>query len=347
MKKIAILFAVLVSALNLTYGQDFSVRTKEGNTLYFSITDTTGRTVAVVPLKNYALKSAMPEGKLTIPGTVVYKEKKYTVTSIAPRAFSGAESLEFVSIPSTVDSIGFFAFAGCTSLNSLVLPAGRPEIGDGAFSECNSLSNISFGSDWDEIDFNVFSECAALSAVYIPAKVRKISNLKNIVVLGAITVDPNNPYFSSIDGLLYSKAGDVLYACPSARKGRLEIPSGTKTILDGAFRDCNGLEEICLPETIRNFSYAEFCGCSYLATLEIRANIPPMTARYDGSAVFAILSSNPALKILVPANNIEIYRVLNYNLSGRYETMNGTDARDCTADELLGKKNIGKIKNNR
>ena len=75
-------------------------------------------------------------GDVSIPSTVAYNGKTYSVTSIGRRAFSGFISLTSVAIPEGVTSIGDNAFYGCTGLTSVTIPGSVTSIGYDAFSHC-------------------------------------------------------------------------------------------------------------------------------------------------------------------------------------------------------------------
>lgn len=70
----------------------------------------------------------------TIPSTVTYKEKTYTVTELGAQLFKDELLLSVVTIPDTINVIGDQAFYG-TNLESLTLPEGLETIGDLAFCD--------------------------------------------------------------------------------------------------------------------------------------------------------------------------------------------------------------------
>lgn len=66
--------------------------------------------------------------------------------------------------------------------------------------------------------------------------------------LTEIKVDPENPYFSEKDGVVFSKDGTKLIMFPSGRSGDYQIPDGTVSVGDYAFYYCVNVSSITVPE---------------------------------------------------------------------------------------------------
>ena len=70
----------------------------------------------LIPKGNVAEVKSIPDsytGELTIPGTVIYNDVTYSVTSIGSNAFKQCRGLTSVNIPNSVTSIGYNAFSYC------------------------------------------------------------------------------------------------------------------------------------------------------------------------------------------------------------------------------------------
>lgn len=80
-------------------------------------------------------------GTLTIPSTVSYNGKTYSVTSIGDYAFYGCAELNSVTIGNSVTSIGFSAFCDCTSLTDIDIPNSVILIGGSAFDRTQWYDN--------------------------------------------------------------------------------------------------------------------------------------------------------------------------------------------------------------
>ena len=344
-KNILTLCLLLFSASQFLLGQNFSASFKNGDKLYFCVTDTLKKTVGIARLKTLdELQPTSPKGKLEIPDSVVYKGTSYQVTSIGEKAFSGADKMTFVSIPSSVDHIGNCAFEGCVALEGVVFPSQQPQFGNDVFKDCCSISSVSIGGDWQSVDCSLFADSYHLEELYIPARVRKITNFKKLSMLNRVSVDPNNAYFSSKDGLLYTKDGATLLGCPTQKAGPIVLPDGTEKIYDGAFDACVQLTEICLPQSLYDFSYTAFEQCLNLVTLIFLAEVPPTTAKWNGFDVFSILPPNAALKIEVPSDALQLYRLTLCNKPGEYKTKSGGHQQTLMTENLASKESIHKIK---
>lgn len=125
---------------------------------------------------------------VTIPASVTYKEKTFTVTSVSERLFTdnadlksltvlaevteipaefcyGCTALESVELPATVATIGDKAFFGCAALKGIQLPADLATIGESAFQHCQVLTEIEFGDKLTDIKAAAFKNCSALAKV--------------------------------------------------------------------------------------------------------------------------------------------------------------------------------------
>ena len=145
-----------------------------------------------------------------IPTTI----NRVSVTSIGDWAFSDYGNLTSITIPDSVTSIGRYAFEGCTSLTSVVIPDSVTSIGDSAFTNCDSLTSVTIPVSVTEIDNDAFFNCDGLTA---------------------IEVDPNNPAYSSVDGVLFDKEQTILLQCPEnkfdADASTYSIPDSVTTIV--------------------------------------------------------------------------------------------------------------------
>ena|GEM_PF-2975380 len=85
----------------------------------------------------------------------------------------------------------------------------------------------------------------------------------------AINVDAENPYFSSLDGILYNKNKTELIQVPakySFTDGDFTVLSSVEKISSEAFYKCTGLKTITFPESLSSIGENAFTGCSNLTS---------------------------------------------------------------------------------
>ncbi len=97
---------------------------------------------------------------------------------------------------------------GCSGLTSITIGNGVTSIGDGAFGFCTGLTSIAIGSGVTRIGDAVFERCTNLTA---------------------ITVDTNNSFYSSVNGVLFDKGQTTLIRYPGIG-GIYTIPSSVTSI---------------------------------------------------------------------------------------------------------------------
>lgn len=175
-----------------------------------------------------------------------------TVTEIENGAFMDFYSLEYIYIPDSVIKIGDDAFNGCSQLTSISIPYSVKEIGNNAFYYCSNLQSVSLIEGLESIGDYAFACDYALSNVTLPNSLSDISPtaFKSCENFCEYITDINNPYFSVIDGVLYSKDKTKLVSYPTGKKGNeYSVLQGTESIGDYAI-SCNNLESVYIPQSV-------------------------------------------------------------------------------------------------
>lgn len=347
MKRLILLAALLCGA-RCAEAHDFVV-TLDGQKVYFNIKSQKNRTAEVT--YNGSIAGGQPtdyEGELTIPARVKHDDQIYTVVGVGAKAFSGAERLTGVVFPLGITSIGDFAFEGCTSLSKIIFPGNAVKFGQGVFFKCDKIQDLSFGSEWREVDLRMFRWSDSLRVITFPAKLERIQNLKSLKQLERVVVDVNNARFTTVDGVLYNKSGEILYGCPRAYRGKLQIAEGVKRVTPGALIDCVLLEQVDLPASLEQISFREFSRMPLLRAILFRAAQPVMTAKADGRDCFVLQVQHPDVALVVLKQARDAYREALVQQSGQYTERDGSipylveQAKMPAARQLVAVKDFSK-----
>ena len=169
-----------------------------------------------------------------------------------------------ISIPATVtNGSGTYAVVGiggdnvdgfneCEILTSVVIPEGVETIGKKAFSECPNLVSVTIPSTVEEVDHS-FSRCPKLTT---------------------ITVDSSNPYFCSVDNVLFTKDMKTLVQYPCGVSAtEYKIPSTVTTIREEAFAESPNLVSVTIPDSVTTIVEQAFEKCMALTSITIPSSV--------------------------------------------------------------------------
>ena len=91
--------------------------------------------------------------------------------------------------------------------------------------------------------------------------------------LTSVTVERDNPTYSSVDGVLYDKLKTMLILCPEARRGTVVIPDTVKHIGSYSFCSCGELESVIIPSCVNCNGACAFTDCSKLVSVVIPSSV--------------------------------------------------------------------------
>lgn len=95
-----------------------------------------------------------------------------------------------------------------------------------------------------------------------------------------------NEYFKTIDGILYTKDGEVLIKCPMGRTGDINIPDGTKVIEMSAFEDCH-ISSVVMPDSLINIEARAFNNCQKLEHVDFGHGITRIGSPCGGKIFYS------------------------------------------------------------
>ena len=236
-----------------------------------------------------------PGGIVTLPESLI----GLPVTCIGNDVFQNSYSLTCVAIPGGITTIGNSAFAGCyrltnaviavgvasigdqafawSGLTSVIIPGSVTSVGNSAFQDCFSLANAVIAVGVTTIGDQAFQNTGLISVI-IPRSVTYVGNYAfsstgvEPAGLKSITVDAQDPFYSSLNGVLFDKMQTTLIQYPGAVGGSYTIPDGVTSIGVGAFMACRNLNSVTIPGSVTNIG--DYAFAYFLASVYFKGNAP-------------------------------------------------------------------------
>lgn len=261
-----------------------------------------------------------------------------------------------LDIPDGVTEIRAFAFY-YGRLSSVNIPDSVTRIGGSAFANCNGLTNVTVGNGVISLDDRQFYGCYSLKSITIGRGVEDIWRPYEVLggcrLLSNIVVDPDNAYYMSLNGDLYTKDGKTIlrYAI-----GKVEptynVPAGITTIGVGAYSGQNNsdrggivdlsisqdvetvgamafehndnLKTVWIGGRVKTLEGSAFSSCTYLEKVDIVASLTKIEnqafSHCTALKTFTILQSTP------PECDSQIFIYCTQDLLSIYVSLPSIDA---------------------
>lgn len=226
------------------------------------------------------------------------------VERIGNEAFRHCGRLTAATFPASLRYIGDSSFGGC-DLSYFSTQATDYVIGAGAFYQnrnmkaayglenASEIRTIAFAFTDLRGDVTISPHChyepGAVSGkfdhIYLPADVTAF-DVSSVTGTSAYVVDPDNPSYSSLGGLLLDKAQKTLLKCPAyentgdqlAGRGTVVVPVGIETLRPLSFG--SSLYYVTLPATVQQMDSA-FTYCDVLREVTLLSVTPPTVSAAD------------------------------------------------------------------
>ena len=245
-----------------------------------------------------------------------------SVNSIGQTAMQGCRKLKSVTMSKSIEFIGSYAFRGCLELENIALGNRLKTIGDAVFQFCYKLKHIDFPATTQSIGRDLFVSTPSLEAINVEPGNKNFSSLDGVLysekdgqsdviicypafhkgktfvignnlkiepntfyecfLLENIIVDPQNPNYTSEDGILYNKDKTAIIRVPSEKQIKtFLIADSVKNIVPNAFRFCHNIETIKMSDNILHIDGA-FFGCDHLKDIRISKSVTTLLGAFQG-----------------------------------------------------------------
>lgn len=179
-----------------------------------------------------------------------------SIEVIGENAFYNCDSLKIVEFEenSSLTKLGEKSFFNCSFLTQFIIPSSLIQIDSFALAGCERLTTIIVPNKVTSIGLGAFAECYRLTSITLP------------FIGGYLNHEDNEIHFSSHFSYIFGAISHVEDIKVPTSLNEV-IVTGGSIISNNAFRGCDNLTRIQLPNTITNIGYWAFADCSSLPNL--------------------------------------------------------------------------------
>lgn len=162
-------------------------------------------------------------------------------------------------------------------INTVIVEEGVTSLGASIFDSL-SINSITIPRSVTAIYKEALRNCRNLTSFTLPAQVTTFSHDALTMCLGLteINVEPGNPNFRAVDGVLFTMDGKTLIQYPRARTAATyAVPAGVENINSYAFYNSK-LTDVTLPEGLKYIGTSAFGGCQGLTSIDLPDSVEGM-----------------------------------------------------------------------
>lgn len=194
------------------------------------------------------------------------------------------------------------------------------------FFDCADLKSVTLPENLENMSHLAFWGCHSLEYLYIPKNVTYIGahSFVGCTSLKNIDVDPENEYYESDNGVLFTKGKEYLICYPTNHEGKEYVVPDTVTWIDGfsfygnpsltsvvlpeglehiageAFKHCTGLTSIEIPDSVVGISGRTFYGCTNLTSVKLPYGATGEDSWENMIGVYAFSNCSSLKSITIP-----------------------------------------------
>ena len=230
------------------------------------------------------------------------------VTTIDSYAFKNCSTLMFINLPNSVYSIGGNAFENCVNMDNIDFGTSLTAIGERAFLNCTNLNSFALPTRVCQIGLEAFKGCSDLMYVNLSDSLKRLGGqvFEACSKLSILHVASLNNYFSTQNGVLYTKDFNDLVCCPAGKVGSVVLPETVKTLYYKSFYNCIGLTSVTLPASLDPIGFGGyvFYGCTGLTSIHARRAVP--VDLFASQQTFGLVSKSNCT-LYVPIGSLDAY----------------------------------------
>lgn len=237
---------------------------------------TEGFTYGVDPVNNYAavVNYQGTASDAVIADEVTYEGKTYPVTKILSQAFVG-KSFRTLTFGRNIREVQSLAFAMCQQLFDVKMNEGLETLADQCFyMMCSQVTSLDLPSSLKTIGEQAFKGTKLSGELLLPKSLETIGAgaFMGNPITGFYFADDNS-FFSSKDGILFSKDGKRLVCMPPGLvEENTTVPEGVVGIDAFAFFGNTALKSVVLPQSLESIGERAFANCN-LQSFDIGPNV--------------------------------------------------------------------------